>query len=133
MTVVVSGFLRRVLVLDAAISGVTALLFLFAAHLIAPLLSLPEGLLRYSGVALVPFVIYVGLLAGRGTVSRGAVSAIIAMNVAWVVASLWLLVGRTVQPNTLGYVFVIVQALAVALFAEMQYVGLRRADARAAA
>ena len=133
MTVVVSGFLRRVLVLDAAISGATALLFLFAARMLAPLLSLAEGLLRYSAVALVPFVIYVGLLAGRATVSRGAVSAIIAMNLAWVVASFWLLVGRMVQPNTLGYVFVIVQALAVALFAEMQYVGLRRADARAAA
>lgn len=40
-----------------------------------------------------------------------------------------LLIGNWVAPTMLGYAFVIGQAAAVALFAELQYVGLKRQDA----
>jgi hypothetical protein len=50
---------------------------------------------------------------------------VIALNVAWVIASGVLLLSGQIHPNTLGYGFVIAQAIAVAAFAEMQYVGLR--------
>jgi hypothetical protein len=62
----------------------------------------------------------------RSSLSPASVWFVIALNVAWVVASVLLLLSSQIHPNALGYGFVIVQAIAVAAFAEMQYVGLRR-------
>ena len=132
MTLAVSSFLRRTLTIDALMTGATALLLVLAGGALAQLLAVPEPLLRYAGVALVPFVLYVGFLARREVVSRASVVAIIALNIAWVVASVWLLVGSSIQPNALGYAFIVAQAVAVALFAELQYVGLRKAEPRTA-
>jgi hypothetical protein len=58
--------------------------------------------------------------------SRPAVWVIIVANAAWTAASLLLLVSGWVTPTTLGYLFVVVQAAAVAIFAELQWLGLRR-------
>jgi len=127
MSITQSLFLRRALVLDAVVSGATALLLVTAAGLLANVLALPEGLLRYAGVVLVPFVIFVGYLARQPNAPRAGVLSIIMLNVGWVLASIWLLLGDKVRPNALGAAFIIVQAVAVALFAELQYVGLRRA------
>lgn len=65
----------------------------------------------------------------RQTVSRAMLVEIIAINVLWVVASFGLLVSGAISPNLLGIAFVSAQAVAVALFAELQYVGLRRQPA----
>ena len=54
---------------------------------------------------------------------------IVALNVLWVAASIFLLFSEAIAPNMLGIAFVCAQALAVALFAELQFVGLRRAAA----
>jgi hypothetical protein len=43
-----------------------------------------------------------------------------------VVASIELRLSGWVAPNALGVVFVVVQALAVAVFADIQYLGVRR-------
>ncbi len=120
-------FLRRLLFLDAAISGVTGVMLLAAAPAIARLLALPEPLLRYAGFSLLPFAGLVLYLATRDILPRGGVWTIIMLNAAWVIGSAALLF--LVAPNTLGYAFVIVQAIAVAALAEMQYMGLRRAAA----
>ena len=127
MMLTVSTFLRRALVADAAISGATGVLLVLAAGVLAQPLAVPESLLRSAGVVLIPFAMYVGLVARRDAVPRASVLAIIGLNVAWVVASLWLVVGGPIQPNVLGYAFIVGQAVAVAVFAEIQYVGLRKA------
>jgi hypothetical protein len=127
MSIPQSSFLRRTLVLDASVSGATALLLVSAAGLLANVLALPETLLRYAGGALVPFVIFVAYVARQPNVPRAGVFAIIMLNVVWVLASVWLLLGDQVRPNAMGAAFIIVQAVAVALFAELQYIGLRRA------
>jgi hypothetical protein len=126
MTLAVTSFLRRTLTVDAAISGATGLLLLVSAGMLAQLLDVPESLLRYSGVALVPFAIYVALIARRHTVPRASVVAIIALNIAWVAGSVWVALGGAMRPSPLGYAFIIAQAIAVAVFAELQYVGLRK-------
>ena len=128
MTLAISSFLRRALVVDAVVTGATAVLLVVAAGILGPWLEVPEPLLRYAGVALIPFVIYVAFVARRDVVPRPSVLAIIGLNFAWVAASLWLLLGGPIQPNAVGYAFIIAQALVVALFAEVQYVGLRRSD-----
>jgi len=51
---------------------------------------------------------------------------VILINALWVAASIVLLLSGWVAPNALGTVFVIVQALAVAVFADLQYLGVRR-------
>jgi hypothetical protein len=121
-----SKFLHRALQADALMSGAAALLLLLGASVLEPLLGLPATLLRYAGAILVPFVVLVGFFATRSEISRPAVWAIIAANVGWTVASLALIVSGWVAPTLLGYLFVIVQAAAVAIFAELQLVGLRR-------
>lgn len=126
MQISVSPFLRNVLLFDALASGACAVILLGGAHLLSPLLEIPYGLLFWAGVVLVPFVLTVLAVSRRQTVSRTMLVELIAMNALWVVASLGLLVSGVVSPNLLGIVFVCAQAIVVALFAELQYVGLRR-------
>jgi hypothetical protein len=83
--------------------------------------------LLVAGVALVPFVAYLAYLASRSRIAAGSVRLVIALNVAWVIGSIVLLLGDQVRPNQLGLAFVIAQAAAVAVLAEVQYVALRRA------
>jgi hypothetical protein len=122
-----SSFLRRALVVDAAISGATGLLMIAAAGVLEGLLNVPATVLRYAGISLVPFVAYLIYLTKRAELTRGSIWFVITANAAWVIGSVLLLLSDEIQPNALGYAFVIVQAIAVAGFAEMQYVGLRRA------
>lgn len=126
-----SPFLRNALLIDAAASGATGLLMIAGADLLEGLLGLPPALLRGAGLVLVPYVAFVVWAGTRAPVHGGAVWAIIAANAAWAIASVFLLIGM-LSPTLLGYVFIIGQALVVALLGELQYVGLKR-DAVAAA
>ncbi len=126
MQISVSPFLRNVLLLDALVSGAAAIILLGGAHMLSPLLEIPQSLLFWSGAALVPFVLMVLAVSRRQAVSRGMLLEIIAVNAAWVIASFGLLVSGFIAPNLLGIAFVSAQAIAVALSAELQYVGLRR-------
>lgn len=120
-------FLRNALLLDAAASGGLGLLMAAGHAFLAPLLGLPAMLLLGAGLALLPFALGVAALARRATVSRGGVWAVIAINALWVVESFALLGLGWVQPTLLGQVFVVVQAVAVLAFAELEWWGLRRA------
>ena len=132
MTFLLSNGLRRTLTIDAVVSAASALLLLFAGDELAQWFAIPEMLLWYAAILLVPFAIYVGTLARRETVTRSGMAAVIGMNIAWVVASVWLVMGSSVRPSPAGYVFIVGQALAVALLAEFQYMAVRRAAARGA-
>lgn len=123
--------LRYALIADAIVSGATAVLLLAGAGLLTGLLGLPEQLLRTAGLILVPFVGLVGYLATRPAPAEGAVWAVIVLNVAWVAASALLLVGDFVSPTVLGYAFVAAQGVAVLIFADLQYFGLRRSTSAA--
>ena len=80
------------------------------------------GVVRPGG----SFTVITGILA-REPIRTGSVAAAVngALE-AWVVASAALLLAGDVEPSPLGYGFVVVQAIAVAALAEMQYMGLRR-------
>lgn len=126
-----SNILRFALIADAIASGATGLLMLGGAGFLAGLLGLPVELLRYAGLALLPFVAFVAFVGTRAEISRPAVAAIIVVNAAWVVGSVALLMSGWVAPTALGYAFVLAQAIAVAVLAELQWIGLRREAARA--
>jgi hypothetical protein len=121
-----SGFLRTVLVADALVSGATGLLMLAGAALLEPLLQIPATLLRGAGLALLPYAAFVAMLARRDALPRAGVWAVIACNVLWAIDCVALLVTGWIDPTALGVVFVLVQAVVVAAFAELQVVGLRR-------
>lgn len=124
-------FLRYALLADAVASGATGLLLIAGADLLTGLLGLPVALMREAGLLLVPYVALVAFVGTREAISRPAVQAIIALNVLWVVGSIGLLMSGHVAPTVLGTAFVIAQAIAVGVFAELQVVGLRRTQAAA--
>ncbi|HEX7831765.1 MAG TPA: hypothetical protein VF787_19070 [Thermoanaerobaculia bacterium] len=124
-----STFLRRILIADAAISGTTGVAMFAGASFLGELLALPVALLRYSGFSLLPFAAVVLYLATRNPLPRIGVWTVIVANFAWVAASIAVLFATNIAPNGFGYAFVIVQALAVAALADMQYFGLRKAAA----
>ena len=124
-----STFLRRALIADAVASAATGLLMLVAAGRLEQWLALPADLLRAAGASLLPFAAIVAWLGLRETISRAAVWIVIGLNALWVIDSVALLFTSWVQPALLGYAFVLAQAAAVAVLAELEYVGLRRATA----
>jgi hypothetical protein len=128
-TIQSSTFLRRVLLLDAASSGAMAVLLLTCGGLLEGLLNLPAELLEEAGLVLVPFALAVGFLGTRTRLSRIAVWAVIGLNAIWAIDSVALLFTGWVQPNLLGYVFVVGQAAFVAVMAELEVLGLRKSAA----
>ena len=121
-----SRFLRFALLADATISGAVGVLMLAGAGLLDGLLGLPAGLLRGAGLVLVPYVAALVWLARRDDVPRQAVWAVIAANGLWALACVLLLLSGLIAPTWLGVGFVLVQAVTVLVFAELQYMALRR-------
>ena len=128
-----SQFLRRALLADAVFSGIAAMVLTLDAGALAPLLALPEALLRETGLFLIAYTALVGWLGTRQTMPKILVAIVIAGNIAWTVASIALLFSGAVTPNLLGEVFVAAQAIATGVFAELQYIGLRRSNGAVAA
>ncbi|HYG87370.1 MAG TPA: hypothetical protein VD978_14015 [Azospirillum sp.] len=122
-----STLLRRVLHADGIVCAAMGALLTLAAAPLAGLLGLPAPLLRVVGISLLPLAAVLIYLATRAAIPRRGVWAVIAYDVLWVADSILLLVTGWVEPTALGYAFVIGQALVVAGFAELKYVGLRRA------
>ena len=117
-------FLRTVLLVDAATCVATGALMSLGATALADLTRLPETLLLGAGLALFPVAGFIALIASRP--SAAGVWIVILGNVGWVVGSLMVLVPGGVAPNALGTAFVIVQAVAVAVLAELELIGLKR-------
>lgn len=118
-------FLRRVLLADAVVSGAAGLGMLIGGTFLAPLLNLPEPPLQIAGASLIPWFVALIWLARLNDIPRGGVIAVIAINAAWVLGSIAVLFAFS--PSLFGYAFVIAQAVAVGLFAELQVVALKRA------
>jgi hypothetical protein len=121
-----SVFLRRAVLADAIFSGASALLLTFGAGALAPLLNLPEALLRETGLFLIAYAALVGWLGTRQSMPKALVLIVIAGNAAWTIGSIALLFSGAVTPNLLGEAVVAIQAIATGAFAELQYIGLRK-------
>lgn len=120
-----SQYLSRVLMADALVSGAAGVVMIIGAPLLAPLLNLPAALLQIAGFSLIPWFLALIALARQARVSRAAIMTVIAVNLAWVIGSIAVLF--VFQPSTFGYAFVIAQAVAVGVFAELQIIALKRA------
>ena len=121
-----SSFLSRALLADAVFSGVSAIGLTVLAGVLASFLNLPEVLLRETGLLLIAYTALVGWLGTRQSVLKALVLFVVAGNAAWTLASIALLFSGAVNPNLLGEIVVVAQAIATGLFAELQYIGLRK-------
>jgi hypothetical protein len=119
--------LRVALRVDALASGVLGLAGLVAAPAIAELTGAPAPVLRGVGGFLVLFAIALLVLAARVAPPVAGSRAVVVVNVCWVLGSI--AVALLAPLTVLGTVLVLVQALGVALFADLQWLGIRRATA----
>jgi hypothetical protein len=119
-----STLLRRVLLVDAASCVGMGLFLTLLAVPLAPLLGLPQELLLYAGLALLPTAGFMAWVGTREPVPPAGAWLVIVGNLLWVAASLFLLV--LVSATALGYAFVIGQAIVVGVLAELEYLALRR-------
>ena len=124
--------LRQALLADAVTTTACAALLIAGAGVLDGLLGLPAALLQGAGLGLLPFAALAAVLGTRARIPRLAVLAVIGLNALWVLDSLLLLVGGWVAPTAAGTVFVIAQAVVVAMYAELQLIGLRRSAPAAA-
>lgn len=121
-----STWLRCALWIDVLFSGVAGVAMGAGHTLLVPVLGLPEGLL--IGAALVCLVWAAALvaLARRPHIARSLVWGVVLGNGAWVAESIALLTLGWVQPSGLGTAFLVALAVAVGVFAELQWWAMRR-------
>ena len=112
------SLLKPALILDAAVTGTCGVAYLAAAGPLEDLLGLPAAWLRTAGVVLVAFAALVALASRRP--SAAAVRGIVAVNAAWAIGSVVFAIAGWGSPETAGSVWIVLQALVVAGFAELQ-------------
>lgn len=127
------GFPRLTLKLDAVATGAVGALMLLAAGTVVGderpfvlLLGTPLALLVPVGLFLVAFAAFVWIVGTRRRVSRPGAWAAVVINVAYVVGCVVVIAAGWFPLSALGVAFVLAQAVAVALFAALQLLGLRR-------
>ena len=120
------GLLRLALKLDALASGALGALSLAAGTVLDDLLGLPFALLMAVGLFLPAYAAFVWVVGTRRRVNRTAAWAVVAVNLVWVIDSVALVVAGWFPLSALGVAFVLAQAAAVFLFADLQFLGLRR-------
>jgi len=126
------NLLRQALLLDAFASGTMGLAMTAASGPIAGLLDLPMPFVLYIGIFLIAFALFLLALTRQERPAPSLVWLVIVGNAGWVVASIAILFTDLIAPNTLGAIVIVAQAAAVALFAELEFIGQRRRAAIAA-
>jgi hypothetical protein len=118
--------LRLSLRLDAAASGALGILLGAGGAMLDEPLGIPAAVLTPVGAFLVVYAAALWYIGSRSRPNRPAVRVVVAGNLLWVLASVVAAVAGWWSPTALGIAFLIAQAAAVALFAELQFTGMRR-------
>jgi hypothetical protein len=118
---------RHTLLIDAAATTATAVLMLAARGLLYPYFGLDSPqLLDITAVAFIVYAGIVGLAAARPEISRTTLVTIAGANVAYVVASMILLLVFWSVLHPAGRTLVVGVALAVEAFAFLQFTAAYR-------
>jgi hypothetical protein len=125
-TIRVSPLLQLALLIDAVATCAVGLgTTLFPAEL-AQATHLPAWLLLSAGIFMIAYALVAALLSRRETLPRWAVWGVIGGNALWALECIALALGGILSPSSLGVGFLLSQALVVIVFAELQYMGLKR-------
>lgn len=120
--------LRRVLWADAASGAATGALQLAVPGVLSAWLGLPAAWITASGALIFAFVALAVYLTTRAAVPRSGLWLLVLGNAAWVVGCLELAFAGPATLTAWGQAYLLVQAVAVAMLAELQWMGLRRAS-----
>jgi hypothetical protein len=126
-TIPTQGLLRIALGADAVMSGASGLLLVAASGAVAQATALPAPLLLACGLFFLPYAAVLAWCASRPALPRWLVWALAGGNLLWAVECAALPLLGLVAPNGWGIAFLAVQAVAVAVFAELYILALRRA------
>ena len=124
----VSNFLRYVLFADATTSLICGLLLTIGGNFLQEILGLPVSLMFYAGLSLFPFAAFLVYVGTRKSISKTLVWLIIGTNLMWSIDSFLLLLSGYISPTTFGYIFVIAQAIGVLVYADLEFIGLRKSE-----
>jgi hypothetical protein len=119
--------LRLALQADAVVTGAFGVLLLGAGPLLAGLLGTPPALLLVLGPFLIAYAAGIWITGTRRHINRSAAWSAVGLNALWVVGSVLAVTAGWFSLTVLGTAFVLAQAAMVALFADLQCLGLRRA------
>lgn len=119
--------LRWALELDGITIALNGLVYLLAAGWVGDKLGLPTGLLYAAGA----FLIVMGPIVFAVSMRREApvlwVGAIIVLNAVWAIDSVIVVAAGWFDLTTAGTVWILLQAAVVVVFAELEWMGLKRA------
>jgi hypothetical protein len=129
----ITAFLRATLLADAATCAAMGLLMTVFSASLGAFLALPAPLLFYAGLSLFPVSGFLLYVATREKTAAPFIWAIVLGNALWTLASVLILPAGWVAPNISGLSFIVFQAVGVAVFAGLEFAGLKRAEAETAA
>lgn len=124
-TIIPSGLLKKALAADAVASGALAVLQIAMPDALGKLLMLPRALLLETGVFLLFHTVLLVVLARSTRVWAGLITVVVIGNVGWAIGCALLPAAGGLQPNAPAIAFLAIQALAVLVFAALEYLGLR--------
>ena len=126
-TIEKKSFLQRAILGNAVFSGLSGLLMVLAASPISQFLGLSNPLiLTIVGIALLLYMPFLFWLANQTPVPSWMTWVVIELDVLWVIGSLILIFTSLVPLTTGGKWVIAITADIVAIFAILQYFGLRR-------
>ena len=121
------ALLVRSLRLDALASGAMGVLLAAGGWLLDGPLSAPAAFLVPLGVFLLAYASLLWVIARDARSARAIGGFVVAGNIVWVVATIVTLLADWLTLSGLGIAFALLQAAAVVVFVELQWIGLRRA------
>lgn len=114
--------LKTALSIDFVVTGTVALLQIIAGGYLSTLLGISSLVLQSTGVFLLLFIgLIIYALFNRDR-SPSLIKGIIALNILWGIDCLVFLIFMKSELTGLGVAFILVQVIAVFVFAELQYV-----------
>ncbi|MFF7246494.1 hypothetical protein ACFZBU_21600 [Embleya sp. NPDC008237] len=123
-----TGLLRIALRLDAIATGAVGLLALAGCAAFDGALGLPTAFLAGLGAFLVLYALGVWRVAARSAPHRTAVRVVIGLNLLWFADSVLTALTGWLDPTGLGTTLIVLQAIAVLGFADVQIFALRKAN-----
>ena len=124
-----SSTLRRALWTDAAVSGAAGALQLAGGDTLAAAFGLPAPLSLASGVFLLGYAAMLVAMARAPRLHAALVALVVFGNLGWALACVGLPAAGVLNPSSLGLAWLLLQALAVAVFAAWEGAGWRASPA----
>lgn len=119
------SLLRLAMRADAVLSGLVGVALIAAAGWFSELTGLPTAVAYGAGAAFVVYAIVVFLAAGLEQVRAAGIATMVA-NLLFTVAAVVVVIARPVDLTTAGVVAVLAGGVYTLVFADLQYLGLRR-------